>query len=54
MPQSLHEETPLETEGGQQQVDAHAAEPVFLEERHQEPEADEDHDMDVLKHCSVI
>lgn len=50
VPDSLHEEAPLQTEGSQEQVDSHAAEPIFLEERHQEPKTDEDHDVDVLKH----
>lgn len=50
MPDALHEEAPLQAEGGQEQVDAHAAEPVLLEEGHEETEADEDHDVDVLKH----
>lgn len=50
MPDALHEEAPLQAEGSQEQVDAHAAEPVSLEKCHQEPEADEDHDVDVLKH----
>lgn len=51
MPDALHEESPLQAEGSQEQVDADAAEPVSLQEGHQEPEADEDHDVDILKHC---
>ena len=50
VPEALHEEAPLQAEGGQEQVDAHAAEPVSLQESHQEPEADEDHDVDILEH----
>lgn len=50
MPQALHEEAPLQPEGGQEQVDAHAAETVALEEGHEEPEANEDHDMNILEH----
>lgn len=50
VPEALHEEAPLQPEGSQQQVDAHTAEPISLEECHEEPEADEDHDMDILKH----
>lgn len=51
VPEALHEETPLEAEGRQEQVDADTTEPVFLQERHEEPKADEDHHVDVLKHC---
>lgn len=51
MPESLHEEAPLQAEGSQQQVDAHAAESISLQEGHEEAEADEDHDVDILKHC---
>ncbi|KAG7222716.1 hypothetical protein INR49_026325, partial [Caranx melampygus] len=50
VPDTLHEEAPLQAERSQEQVDAHAAEAVSLEEGHQEAEADEDHDVDVLKH----
>ena len=50
VPEALHEEAPLQAEGSQQEVDAHAAETVSLQECHQEPEADEDHDVDILKH----
>lgn len=51
VPEALHEEAPLQAEGSQEQVDAHAAEPVSLQEGHEEAEADEDHDVNVLKHC---
>lgn len=51
MPDALHEEAPLQAEGSQEQVDAHAAEAISLEERHQEPKTNKDHDMDILKHC---
>lgn len=50
VPQALHEEAPLQSEGGQEQVDAHAAEAISLEEGHEEPEANEDHDMNILEH----
>lgn len=50
MPEALHEQAPLQTESGQKHVDAHAAEAVSLQEGHQEPEADEDHDVNILKH----
>lgn len=51
VPEALHEEAPLQTEGSQEQVDAHAAESVSLQEGHKEAEADEDHNVDILKHC---
>lgn len=50
MPDALHEEAPLQPKGSQEQVDTHTAEPISLEEGHKEPEANEDHDVDILKH----
>lgn len=51
MPGALHEQAPLQAEGSQEQVDAHATESVSLQESHEEAKADEDHDVDILKHC---
>lgn len=50
VPETLHEEAPLQPKGSQEQVDTHTAEPISLEEGHKEPEANEDHDVDILKH----
>ena len=41
---------PLKDERRQQKVEPDAAEPVSLEEGHEEPEPDEHHHVDVLKH----
>ena len=41
---------PLQNEGGQQKVEPDAAKPVALEERHEKPETDEHHDVNVLEH----
>lgn len=46
---ALHEESPLQAEGGDQEVEAHAAEAVALQEGHEETEPNEDHDVDVLE-----
>ena len=50
VPQALGQQTPLQAEGSQQQVTAHAAEAVPLQEGHEEAKADEYHHMDILKH----
>lgn len=44
------DDSPLDHEGGQQQVEAYCAVPVPLQEGHQEAEPDENHHMDVLEH----
>ena len=46
---ALHEKGPLQTEGGNQEVEANGAKAVFFQERHEETEANEDHDVDVLE-----
>lgn len=51
MPEALHQKAPLQAEGSQEQVDTHAAESISLQESHEEAKADEDHDVDILKHC---
>lgn len=49
MEEALHECGPLQREGGDQEVEAHAAEAVALQEGHEEAEANEDHHMHVLE-----
>lgn len=50
MEEAVDEDGPLQEHGGQHEVDADRAEAVPLQEGHQEAEADEDHDVDVLEH----
>lgn len=50
VPEVLEEKTPLQTKGGQQQVDAHTAETISLQKGHQETKANEDHHVYILKH----
>lgn len=50
VPEALHEETPLQSEGSQEQVEAHAAEAISLQKGHQEAKANEDHNVDILEH----
>ncbi|TNN37584.1 hypothetical protein EYF80_052257 [Liparis tanakae] len=47
--EALHERGPLQGEGRHQEVEAHAAEAVALQEGHEEAEADEDHHVHVLE-----
>ncbi len=46
----LAEGGPLEDDGGDQEVYSHGAVAVLLQEGHQEAEADEHHDVDILEH----
>lgn len=50
VPEALHDQTPLQSEGGQEQVEAHAAEAISLQKGHQEAKANEDHNVDILEH----
>ena len=49
--ESLTEGGPLEDDGRDQKVERDGAVAVALQERHQETEADEAHDVDLLEHC---
>lgn len=46
---ALHEESPLQAEGGNQEVESHAAKAVAFQEGHEETEPNEDHDVDILE-----
>lgn len=46
---ALHEKSPLQTEGGNQEVEAYTTEAVAFQEGHEETKSNEDHDMDVLE-----
>ncbi len=48
--ESLAEGGPLQRDGGDQEIQRHGAVAVLLQERHQEAETDEDHDVDILEH----
>lgn len=49
MEPALHEKSPLETEGRNQEVEAHTTEAVALQEGHEEAESNKNHDMDILE-----
>lgn len=51
--EALHERGPLQGEGGDQEVEAHAAEAIALQEGHEEAETDEDHHVNILKTCTM-
>lgn len=51
--EALHQCGPLQSKGGQEEGEAHAAEAITLQEDHEEAEAHEDHGMNVLEACSV-
>lgn len=46
---ALHEKSPLEAKGGDEEVESHSAKAVALEEGHEEAESNKDHHMDVLE-----
>lgn len=48
---ALHEQRPLDAEGRQQEVEAHRAVTVALQESHEEAEAHEDHHVHILEAC---
>lgn len=50
--EALHQRGPLQGKGSDQEVKAHTAEAVALQEGHKEAEADEDHHMYVLETCT--
>ena len=49
--ETAEQHVPLEHESSDDHVEADSGEPVTSEERHEEPETDEDHHVHVLKHC---
>ena len=51
MEEAIAQDGPLDIEGSDEEVEPDSAEPIPLEERHQEAEPDEHHDVDILKHC---
>lgn len=50
MEETVDEDGPLEAEGGYHKVETHRTEAITLQEHHQEAEADEDHNVDILEH----
>lgn len=53
MEEALHQRCPLQGKGCDQEVEAHAAEAVALQEGHEEAETDEDHHMHILETCTT-
>lgn len=51
MEEALHECGPLQGEGGDQEVESHAAETVALQEGHEEAKANKDHHVHILETC---
>ena len=48
------ERGPLDADDGDEHVERHRGQTVLLQERHEEPEADEDHHVHVLEHWGTI
>lgn len=46
---ALHEKSPLEAKGSDEEVESHSTKAVALEEGHEEAESNKDHHMDVLE-----
>ena len=49
MEEALHESGPLQGEGRNEEVEAHTAEAITLQEGHEKTEANEDHHMHILE-----
>lgn len=49
MEPALHEKSPLQTKGSDQEVEANPTEAVAFQEGHEETKSNKDHDMDVLE-----
>lgn len=52
MEEALHQCCPLQGKGCDQEVEAHAAEAVALQEGHEEAKTNEDHHMHILETCT--
>lgn len=52
MEETLHECGPLQSKSCDQEVEAHAAEAITLQEGHKEAETNEDHHVHVLETCT--
>ena len=50
MEKSLTESGPLQDDGRDQEIQRHCTVPIAFQEGHQEPETDEHHNVDILKH----
>lgn len=48
---ALHQQRPLDTESGNQEVEAHSTEAVTLQKCHQEAKPHKDHHMYILETC---
>lgn len=48
---ALHEKSPLQTKGGNQEGETHSTEAVALQKCHEETKSNENHDVDVLEAC---
>lgn len=51
MEPALHEKSPLQTKGGDQEVEAHSTEAVAFQEGHEESKSNKDHHVDILETC---
>lgn len=51
--EALHERRPLQGEGCDQEIEAHTAEAISLQEGHEEAETHEDHYMHILETCTM-
>lgn len=53
MEPALHQQSPLDPKGGNQEIETHSSEAVAFQEGHEEPEANKDHHVDVLETCGT-
>ena len=54
MKKSKHQREDLDCQRSANQIERHCGESVLFQERHQKPEANKDHHVDVLKNCKTF
>lgn len=52
MEPALHQESPLDPKGSEEEIETHGSESITLEECHEEAKAHKDHHVDVLESCA--
>ena len=53
MKKSIDQRKHLDSQSRANQIEGHCGESVLFQERHQEPKANKDHHVDVLKNCKI-
>jgi len=49
---ALHQESPLDPKGSNEEIETHSSKSITLEEHHEEAKAHKDHHVDILESCA--